>query len=64
MTNRRHEYLFKELRTMELKLQRNIFTEKSTIGTLFINGVAECFILEDKDRGLNDAMPLSKINDL
>lgn len=49
---------------MELKLERNVFTEKSTIGTLSINGVAECFILEDKDRGLNDAMPLSKINEL
>lgn len=64
MTNRRTEYLFKELRTMELKLERNVFTEKSTIGTLSINGIAECFILEDKDRGLNDAMPLSKINEL
>lgn len=64
MTNRRYEYLFKELKTMELKLERNTFTEKSTIGTLSINGVPECFILEDKDRGLIDAMPLSKINEL
>jgi len=64
VTTRRTEYLFKELKTMELKLERNVFTEKSIIGTLSINGVPECFILEDKDRGLNDAMPLSKINEL
>jgi len=64
VTKRRTEYLFKELRTMDLKLVRNVFTDKSTIGTLSVNGVIECFILEDKDRGLNDVMPLSKINEL
>lgn len=37
---------------MELKLIRKIFTEKSTIGELSINGVMECYILEDKDRKL------------
>lgn len=49
---------------MELKLQRNIFTEKTTIGTLSINGKPECFILEDKDRGLDDSMTLENINKL
>jgi hypothetical protein len=46
---------------MELQLKRETFTEQSTIGTLTINGVFECFILEDKDRGLNDTMSLEKI---
>ncbi len=46
---------------MNLKLVRTDFTETSTIGTLYINGVEECFILEDKDRGLNDSMPLTDI---
>lgn len=35
---------------MKLKLVREIFTEKSTIGRLFVDGVFECFILEDKVR--------------
>ncbi len=64
ITNRKHEYLFKKSNTMELKLERNTFTDKSTIGTLFINGKAECFVLEDKDRGLNDSMSLDNINKL
>lgn len=37
---------------MELKLIRKIFTEKSTIGELSIDGVFNCYILEDKDRKL------------
>lgn len=49
---------------MELYLQREIFTDKTTIGTLFINGVKECYILEDKDRGLTDLMPLTEISKL
>lgn len=49
---------------MELKLVRDTFTQKSTIGTLYIDGKPECFVLEDRDRGLNDVMPLSKINEL
>ena len=32
---------------MELLLQRKIFTDKSTIGELFVDGVFECFTLED-----------------
>lgn len=37
---------------MEIKLVREVFTETSTIGSLYINGVFECFTLEDKDRKL------------
>ena len=58
MTERRFNYLFKD---MELQLKREIFTEQSTIGTLTINGEFECFILEDKDRGLSDALSLEQI---
>ena len=46
---------------MELTLKRETFTGDSTIGTLTINGVKECFILEDKDRGLTDSMTLAEI---
>jgi hypothetical protein len=37
---------------MELQLKRKEFTDNSTIGELAVNGVSECFILEDKDRKL------------
>ena len=37
---------------MELKLIRKEFTDKSTIGELYVNGKFECFTLEDKDRKL------------
>lgn len=46
---------------MELFLRREIFTDVSTIGVLSINGQFECYILEDKDRGLSDDMPLAEI---
>jgi len=58
MTERRFNYLFKD---MELQLKRETFTEQSTIGTLSIEGKFECYILEDKDRGLSDTMSLEKI---
>jgi hypothetical protein len=35
---------------MNLKLVRRTLTEQSTIGTLSINGVFECFTLEDRVR--------------
>ena len=35
---------------MELKLVRKIFTDKSTIGELDVNGTFECFTLEDPPR--------------
>lgn len=37
---------------MELKLIRETFTDKSTIGSLFVNGIFFCYTLEDKDRKL------------
>jgi hypothetical protein len=46
---------------MELYLKRDTFTETSTTGRLLIDGQFECFILEDKDRGLTDSMPLAEI---
>jgi len=46
---------------MELELTRSVKTNKSTIGELKINGVFECFILEDKDRGLRKDMPISEL---
>jgi hypothetical protein len=58
MTERRYNYLFKD---MELVLKREVFTDESTIGKLTIDGVMECYILEDKDRGLIDTMPLAEI---
>lgn len=57
-TTRRLNYLFN---TMELYLKREVFTEESTIGSLSIDGQFECYILEDKDRGLSDDMPLNEI---
>ena len=41
---------------MNLLLKRDIFTDNSTTGKLFINGEFFCYTLEDKDRGLNDGM--------
>jgi len=45
---------------MELKLKRTDFTDTSTIGELSINGVFECYVLEDKDRGLTQSMSLAE----
>jgi len=45
---------------MEIKLKRTEFTDTSTIGELSINGVFECFVLEDKDRGLTQSMSLAE----
>lgn len=49
---------------MELQLTRTERTEESTIGHLHISGVHECFILEDKDRGLKQDMELNTIKSL
>lgn len=46
---------------MNLKLIRKQFTEESTIGELYINDVFECFIIEDKDRGLQKMMTPNEI---
>jgi hypothetical protein len=46
---------------MELELVRKTRSEISTIGDLAVNGQFECFILEDKDRGLTKDMTLSEL---
>ena len=46
---------------MELELTRSVKTNKSTVGELTLNGIFECFILEDKDRGLRKDMPISEL---
>jgi len=44
---------------LHLKLERFEFTEKSTIGKLFIDGKFECYTLEDTDRHLeNDGIKI------
>ncbi|MBD3748941.1 MAG: hypothetical protein IE931_05550 [Sphingobacteriales bacterium] len=49
---------------MELKLLRFQKSDISTIGKLLINGVFECYTLEDKDRGLQKSSDLSLIQKL
>lgn len=46
---------------MELIVKRKIFTDKSTIGELHINGSFFCFSLEDKDRDLYKTQPITEI---
>lgn len=46
---------------MEILQVRNIFTEKSTISNVFVDGLPECYLLEDADRGLSDSMSLEEI---
>ncbi len=46
---------------MELLLTRKDFTNESTIGELFIDEVHECFVIEDKDRGLTQKDSLETI---
>jgi hypothetical protein len=48
---------------MELLLKRTTFTEESTIGELYVDGKFECYILEDKDRGLLSSMSLKEIQE-
>lgn len=51
---------------MEITLHRKVFTNKTTIGELFINDskTVQCYILEDKDRGLKQTMSLDEIKKL
>jgi hypothetical protein len=37
---------------MTIQVIRKWFSEKSTLGEMFIDGVFHCYTLEDKDRGL------------
>ena len=46
---------------MEIGLTRVTRTGNSTIGDLTVNGISECFILEDMDRGLKQSMALREI---
>jgi hypothetical protein len=39
---------------MKLLVQRELLTDKSTIGTLYVDGIRECHTLEDKDRHLEE----------
>ena len=39
---------------MKLRLIRDLLTEKSTIGRLYVNGVYSCETLEDKDRKIEE----------
>lgn len=47
---------------MEILSIRKIFTDKSTISNLFVDGNAEAYVLEDHDKGLTDSMSLEEIN--
>lgn len=44
-----------------ISLDRKWKTENSTISNCYLNGVWECFILEDRDRGLKDSMTVDEI---
>lgn len=39
---------------MKLLVQRELFSDTSSIGSLYIDGVKECHTLEDRDRHLED----------
>lgn len=39
---------------MKIKLHRTDYSEKATEGILYIDGAAECFTIEDKDRNLEN----------
>jgi len=46
---------------MKIKLVRQVFTDKSTIGSLYVNDVFFCYTLEDKDRGLDQSQSVFTI---
>ena len=46
---------------MELKLRRRFKGPKYTIGSLYINGIYECDVIEDVDRNLYDSMTEEEI---
>ena len=45
-------------------IKRMVFSKKSTIGELWVNGVFFCHILEDLDRGLHQWMTLDEIKSI
>ncbi len=46
---------------MEILVRAINRSANSTISKLYINGAFQCYVLEDKDRGLKQSMPLSQI---
>lgn len=50
--------------TNQLLVKAITKTETSTISRLYINGHFECYVLEDKDRGMIQQMPLSDLRKL
>lgn len=46
---------------MKIKVVRQVFTDKSTIGSLYLNDVFFCYTLEDKDRGLDQSQSVFTI---
>lgn len=49
---------------MKLLLKRQKRGRESTLGILSVDGIFNCFVLEDTDRGLASNMPLSTIKGL
>lgn len=49
---------------MKILVDRKWKRPTYTIGNLYVNGVFFCNTLEDKDRGLTQKMPLSKIKEV
>ncbi|MBK8467667.1 MAG: hypothetical protein IPL32_17775 [Chloracidobacterium sp.] len=39
---------------MKLLVQRELFSDKTSIGTMYVDGVRECYTLEDRDRHLEE----------
>ena len=49
---------------MEIKVIRDVHSENSTTGKMYVDDVFECFTLEDKDRGLKSTMSLDELKSL
>ena len=45
---------------IQIKLIRDTFTDNCTLGKMYVNGAYFCETLEDKDRGLNQSLPLEE----
>jgi hypothetical protein len=46
---------------MQITLNRKIKTANTTISELLVDDVFECFVLEDRDRGLKSGMTITEI---
>jgi len=62
MTERRYNYLFKNMKTNELELKqtRNLFTKTTTISNVEVDNKFVCYFLEDFDRGLTNEMTIEE----